>query len=136
MWTTYGIMAMLMLAGMLLLIKYAGLSWNDNTGMLFVLSLGLLICSSTHLLVTRHVWQPKWTAIGIVAVAALLSYIGNLCYIKAVTLAPNPGYPVAIEGNKAVLVLIASCLLFGAEFSIGKLIGILLCLAGVFFIAR
>jgi drug/metabolite transporter (DMT)-like permease len=96
----------------------------------------LLLCASLHLLAIRHTLEMKWTAIGVVAAAALLSYVGNLLYIKAVTLAPNPGYPVAIEGNKAVLVLVASCLFFGAEFTPGKLIGILLCLAGVFLIAR
>jgi hypothetical protein len=136
MWILYGVSAMLLLAGMLLLIKFAGTYWTDSTGIMFVLCLGLLFCSSIHLLAAKQALIFKWQPVTAIAAASILSYIGNLLYIKAVALAPNPGYPVAIEGNKAVIVLLLSCLLFGAEFSIEKLIGVILCFTGVFFIVR
>ncbi len=136
MWIIYGFSAMLLLAGMLLLIKYAGLYWADSTGIMFILCCGLLTCSVIHLLSAKQAIIFKWQPVTAIAAASILSYIGNLLYIKAVSLAPNPGYPIAIEGNKAVIVLLLSCLLFGAEFSIEKLIGVILCFAGVFFIVR
>ncbi|GEM_PF-2548854 len=136
MWIIYGVSAMLLLAGMLLLIKYAGIYWADSTGIMFVLCIGLLTCSILHLLTTKQALILKWQPIAAIAVASILSYIGNLMYIKAVSLAPNPGYPIAIEGNKAVIVLLFSCLLFGAEFSLEKLFGVILCFVGVFFIIR
>ncbi|MEI6520913.1 MAG: hypothetical protein WCO98_12875, partial [bacterium] len=83
MWIIYGVSAMLLLAGMLLLIKYAGIYWADSTGIMFVLCIGLLTCSILHLLTTKQALILKWQPIAAIAVASILSYIGNLMYIKA-----------------------------------------------------
>ena len=56
--------------------------------------------------------------------------------VKAMAAAPNPGYPVAIEGCKAVVVLLGSWLLFNSGMSATKVAGMVLCLVGVLLVTR
>ena len=70
---------------------------------------------------------PLWW----IVCAAVLSVFGNLCIWKAMSLAPNPGYPVAIEASKMLVVTLASVWLFAAELSLVKGLGALCCATGV-----
>ena len=64
-------------------------------------------------------------------VAGLLGYVGNLFAVRAVALAPNAGYAVAIFGLQALVVTLVSVILLGASLSWLKVLGVLLCCAGV-----
>jgi uncharacterized membrane protein len=136
MWILYSTAAMLLLGGMLLIIKKLSLGGLVPGVILFWLLLGAAGGAGGHLLATRQSPRLAWSAFGLVALAALASYLGNLLYIKAVALSPNPGYPVAIEGCKAAVVLVGSLLLFGMNLSLDKAVGVALCAVGVFLIAR
>jgi hypothetical protein len=67
----------------------------------------------------------------VLAVAAAASFFGNLCFVTAMKSAPNPGYPVAIEGAKALVVTLASLALFASQLSLIKGLGVLSCAVGV-----
>ncbi len=66
-----------------------------------------------------------------IAGAALTSFLGNLCAVNAINLAPNPGYASAIEASKAALVVLLSVLLFASDFSFLKGLGVMCCTIGV-----
>jgi uncharacterized membrane protein len=69
------------------------------------------------------------------ALAAGLSYVGNLLFIRSIGVAPNPGYPTAVEGAKALLVMMASIWIFGSHLTILGGIGVGFCLAGLVLLA-
>lgn len=136
MWLTYGLAAMTLLGAMLVLVKRASVLGAATTPLMLWLFVGGTIGTLAHALVTRQPLRLAWAPAGLVALAALLSYAGNLAYLKAVATAPNPGLPVAIEGCKVVVVLVASYFLFDASLSLAKLAGVVLCLVGVYLIAH
>ena len=72
------------------------------------------------------------SAIVWLGVASLLSYLGNYFQTRALTEGPNPGYATAIVGCQSVILVLASVYLFGSHISAVKLIGVGLCIAGVF----
>ena len=74
--------------------------------------------------VDDQIGSPTWTVDLAAAISALLK-TGH-----------RPGLPVAIEGCKVAVVLLASYFLFDAGLSLSKGVGIGLCLAGVFLIVR
>lgn len=131
MWQLYGVAAMVLLGAMLVVIKKVSMAGVSAGVILTYVFLGGFLFNTAHMVATRQSLRIAPLTMALVAGAALLSFLGNLFYIKAIALSPNPGYPTAIEGAKAVLVLLAACLLMGAEFSVAKAIGVLLCVAGV-----
>lgn len=131
MWQFYGVVAMVLLAAMLLTIRKICGEGVPTGVILAYVFLGAFMFNMAHLVITRQSLRIDSLAVAMIAGAALLSFLGNLFYLKAIALSPNPGYPTAIEGAKAVLVLLVASLLMGAEFSVMKALGVLLCVAGV-----
>lgn len=131
MWIIHSLGAMGLLAVMLLLLKQAGqLGCHPITSLFYVFLIGSLI-TFVYASVTRTSLLPEGNALVFIALSAGASFAGNLLYFHALQTAPNPGYPAAIEGGKAFLVVLAACVLFGAKLSLLKAGGTVLCLAGV-----
>ena len=131
MWQVYGFAAMVLLAAMLLVMKRITGSILSAGVILMYMFLGGFLFSAGHLAITRQSVKVGPWVLAMIAGAALLSFLGNLFYIKSLSLTPNPGYPAAIESCKALLILVVACLLMGAEFSMMKCAGAALCTAGV-----
>ena len=64
-------------------------------------------------------------------VAAIFGAIGNIFLFKAMNVAPNPGYAIAVSGVHVVLVAIASILLFSSEFTLVKGLGTIFAVIGI-----
>jgi hypothetical protein len=84
-----------------------------------------------HVLVLRMPLAITPRFAGLLAVVAVLSYVGNLFSVRAVATAPNPGYAMAIVGLQAAAVTIAAVVLSGATVSWVKGLGVLLCTIGI-----
>ena len=136
MWISYALAATALLGTMLLCAKKASLMGLSAAVILFWVFLGGAVCMGGHLAVTRASPRIGWLPLGLMGVTAACSYLGNLAYFKAMAAAPNPGYPVAIEGCKAVVVLLGSWLLFNSGMSATKVAGMVLCLVGVLLVTR
>jgi hypothetical protein len=67
----------------------------------------------------------------LIVLAAVASFFGNLCLLKAINEAPNAGYPTAIVSFQMVVVTLASVWLFAAQFSVIKGLGVLLAALGI-----
>src|SRR3990167_2042903 len=64
--------------------------------------------------------------------AGVFSLVGNIFQTKAIKQSPNPGYVQAIIATNALLILILSAILFGSPITIGKLVGIIVILIGLY----
>ena len=73
---------------------------------------------------------PKSAWIFIV-LAGLFALLGNLLMFKSLSLAPNPGYSLAIISADVVLVAVASVFIFKSEFTLIKAIGTGLAVLGI-----
>jgi len=135
MWQWSAITAMGCFAGMQLLFTYLGRrGMPPPATLLFVFAFGLVLYAS-HVLIARTPVPVDRTGVMLLALAAVLSYTGNYHALRALALAPNPGYSVAVVSTQTVIVTIAATALLGASFSLAKLAGVLLCGAGVALLA-
>ena len=131
MWPWYALIAMACFSAMQLLFKYFTRSGMGPASILvFVFGFGwALYLAHVVLLRPPLTWTP--TVVALLFAAGLLGYIGNLCAVRAVSLAPNAGYAVAIFGLQALVVTIVSVVALGGSLSWLKVVGVLLCFAGV-----
>jgi len=66
----------------------------------------------------------------IIFVLAFVGFISNTLHLKAIALAPNPGYCDAIIVSKIFFISIISFFIFNSDLSIKKIIGCCLCIIG------
>ena len=130
-WPLFALVAMACFSGMQLLFKQFTLRGMSPAAILvFVFGFGwLLYVGHVALVGTSLPRQPA--VIALLFLAGLLGYVGNLFAVRAVSLAPNAGYAVAIFGLQALVVTTVSVLLLGSSLSWIKMAGVLLCFAGV-----
>ena len=131
MWPLYALIAMACFSTMQLLFKYFTRGGMGPAAILvFVFGFGwILYVGHVVLLRTTLTWTPSTVAL--LFAAGLLGYVGNLCAVRAVGLAPNAGYAVAIFGLQALVVTIVSAVALGGSLSWLKMIGVVLCVTGV-----
>ena len=131
MWPWYALIAMTCFAGMQLLFKHLDRQGVATPAMLmFIFAFGTLL----YLLHVRTMRTPLPTsssAFVLLAMTAVLSYIGNLFSVRAVATAPNAGYAVAIVGLQAAVVTVAAVIAFGAPLTWIKGLGVAFCIVGV-----
>lgn len=135
MWVRYALYAMLSFSAMQLLFKQL-----TRMGLTAPVIL-LWLFGATTLLFTGHVVVAKEpltlspAALGIVAAAALCSYVGNFYMLRSVAGAPNAGYAISIVSTHALFVVLGSVVLFQGELTPIKAVGAALCVAGVILIS-
>lgn len=131
MWYWYALVAMVCFA--MLQLVFAALSRRGvptPTILLFTFGFALVLYVA-HVRVLRTPLAVTPMALGALAAAAALSYVGNLCSIRALAMAPNPGYVAAIVGLQAIVLTLTSVFILGATLSSVKVLGVLLCFVGV-----
>ena len=131
MWIGLSFAAMGLLATMLLLVVPPGRAGVQAPVVVFyIFALGALF-NLMYLKLQGVSIRLPGNAVAWIVAAALASFLGNACFFKAMQVAPNPGYPGAIEGCKMLVVTLLSVCLFAAHFSILKGVGALCCAIGV-----
>ena len=130
MWPVYALLAMLCFASMQLVFRYTtrgGLT--PAVVLFFVFGVGWLFYL-LHVALLRPTLPVTLSRLALLFLAGALAYVGNLYAVRAVSIAPNPGYAMALVSLQALVVTFASVLLLDAAFSWTKLVGVLLCGAG------
>jgi hypothetical protein len=131
MWQWYALVAMGCFAAMQLLFRHLGNKAIDPAGMLLVVfAVGTLLYLA-HVRVMRAPVPLTAGGLALLGGCAVLSYVGNLFSVRAVTAAPNPGYAVALVSLQGAVVTILAAGLVGASFTWVKMIGVVLCCAGL-----
>ena len=131
-WIALSLAAMALFALFLLLIIPPGRAGVDSSVVLFysVFAGGWLL-DLAYLALLGGQFHISTAAVKWVVCAAAASFLGNLCLLMAMRRAPNPGYPIAIESSKALVVTLVSVWLFAAELSLLKGLAALCCVVGV-----
>ena len=135
MWIAYSLGAMVFLAAMTLMFVPLGRAGVSPSVVLFYLFLFVCIFSLGHIKLRGMSLNVSWNAMLWIVGASLTSFLGNYCALKAIFLAPNPGYASAIEASKALVVVLLSVWFFAAHFSWLKGLGALCCSIGVALLA-
>lgn len=133
MWIALSLATMGLMSIMLLLLNGLNRLGVDQSVTLLGLFAMILVVNVVYLVAMRTPLRLPTTPLPWVLIvgAAIASFLGNLCFLKAMNHAPNPGYPCAIEGSKVVIVTLISIWLFAAHFSYLKGLGALCCAIGV-----
>jgi drug/metabolite transporter (DMT)-like permease len=131
MWQWYALTAMTCFAVMQLLFVQLTRKGTRPSALLFVVFGVASLCYAVYVRATRTPLPHDPAAVALLALAGLLSFTGNLCSLRAMSLAPNPGYASAISGVHALVVTLAAIAVLGAAVSWMKLAGVVLCVLGV-----
>jgi drug/metabolite transporter (DMT)-like permease len=133
-WYFYSIFAALSLAGMVLCTRFLG-NKGFSSKQILIFMLGLNALSFLMLLIPTFNTFINSANLSIflviIAIAGILSYIGNVADFTAVIKAPNPGFADAIKSSNILLTLLLSMLLFHSQFSFGKLLGAVFIIIGI-----
>ncbi|MFQ5588269.1 MAG: EamA family transporter [Nitrospiria bacterium] len=100
-----------------------------------VFFLVLIFIAVQQLVLGRGYRLPSSQGLYIV-IASLGAYLIIQFSLMAIATAPNPGYVGAITSLSAVVVAVGSVFLFGSHISLSKVIGIVLCLIGVYLVGK
>jgi drug/metabolite transporter (DMT)-like permease len=131
MWQWYALVAMACFASMQLMFKDLSRRGVDAAAMLLMVFAFGTLPYLVHVRITRPPVPTTGLLIALLAGTALLSYIGNFFSVRAVAVAPNPGYAVALVSLQAAVVTLAAVALQGATLSWVKAIGVALCCIGI-----
>lgn len=131
MWPVYALLAMICFASMQLVFRYTTRGGLTPAVVLFFVFGFAWSCYLLHLATFRPpipLTLPRTTWL---LLAGALAYVGNLYAVKAVSLAPNPGYAMALVSLQALVVTGVSVVVLDATLSWTKLLGVMLCAIGV-----
>jgi drug/metabolite transporter (DMT)-like permease len=131
MWQWYALVAMACFAAMQLVFRHLGTSGVDSAAVLLAVFVFGAVLYLAHVRVTGATVPATWRVVALLAGTAVLSYVGNLFSVRAVTAAPNPGYAVALVSLQGAVVTVIATGLLGASFTWIKMVGVALCCAGV-----
>lgn len=131
MWQWYALTAMACFAAMQLVFKYLTARGVTTPAILVYVFGVAAVLYVIHVRAMRTAMPLHTSEIALLVAAAVLSYVGNLCSVRAMAAAPNPGYASAISGVHALVVTIVSIFLFGLAVSWTKLTGVVLCVLGI-----
>lgn len=135
-WFGWSLGSMACLSAMLLVFKRMSLQ-GVSSAVILVFTLGVAFALNALMLAGRgELANLRWAQIPWLMAAGALSFVGNLLYLRSLAIAPNPGYPAAVEGAKAFVVLLLSVVLFGSRLTPSGVAGVLLCVLGIALLAR
>ena len=135
MWVRYALYAMLSFSAMQLLFKQlTRMGLTAPVILLWLFGLTAVLFTG-HVVVAKEAAGVSPAALGVVAAAALCSYVGNFYMLRSLAGAPNAGYAISIVSTHALLVVVGSLVLFGGALTPMKAVGAALCVAGVILIS-
>ena len=134
-WFLYSLGAMISFSGMTLMVRK--LASTIHGGVLAMLMLATVtFLYAVSLFIKKVPISLTREQIGFIILAALFSFVGNVCDVESIRMAPNPGYASAVKGGQMVIITIAAYFLFsGVTISIKGLVGIAFVLSGVIILA-
>ena len=135
MWIIYALIGMVCLGVMTLIFKkLLEMGLKPELVLDFIFGFGMLFYL-LQVVVTKTMLNINWNIIFLLALAAFLSYVGNLFTLKSLALTPNPGYTQAIVSLNIAFITLASILLFGSKITLIKGAGVVCAIIGLILLA-
>ena len=135
-WFFLAFLGMLSFAGMTLVLKQ--LTFNMPTPLILL----YLFASATLLYLVYNLktgvsLMVSSSSLLLIILAAILTFVANLCDVSAVKLAPNVGYASAVKSGQILVVTVAAYYLFrDQEISWNGVLGTVLIFLGIVFLGR
>ncbi len=130
-WFVYAFLAAVFFSVMTLIFKkLTVLGMEPALILLFIFGFGLLFYIF-HIYFTKTTVKISYYLIFLIVIAALMSYMANLFSLKALKMAPNPGYAEGFVSIKLAIISIAAVFLFNSELDFVKIVGILFAILSV-----
>ena len=131
MWIILSLIAAACFTFMYIAFKYLQVAnVNPLVTLVYIFFFGLIL-NFIHLSVEKLSLSLNKQLLFLLIVTSICSYVGNLAIIKAMALAPNPGYASAVSSSQVILLTVVSVYLFGSDLDTMKAIGVVLCVIGV-----
>ena len=100
-----------------------------------VMSLYLFGILAIYLIITNLILKESYAmpkiAFLFLTIAGLAGSIVYLVLYKAISIAPNPGYPVAVFSLHVVITTLVSAIFLGTSLTLIKFIGVLIAAVGI-----
>lgn len=128
-WTAF--LGMLCFAGMSLTFKKLSFALNTPVILLYAFSLNAVLYA-IYSIQKGFLLRVDGKNAALVLLASIFAFIGNLCDLEALRLAPNAGYASAVKSGQIIVITLAAYFLFrGQTLTLNGLAGILLILSGL-----
>lgn len=124
-WFLYALLGMVLFSVMLLIFKKLTADLKPNVLLLFIFGFGMIFYLA-DIVYANSPFNLNLKLVLLLLIAAFLSYLGNLLYVKSISLAPNPGYSAAIISFQVILITFGSYFLFGSQITVKGLVGIVM----------
>lgn len=136
-WFFYALLAMVFFSGMILIFKKLMLLGLDTPRILLGVFIGGAVLYGLHLFSSpgRNLVSLTPFIIGLIILAAMLSYAGNLLHLKSMEIAPNPGFATGVVSLQAILITLGAWLLFQSSLSATKVAGLVLAMVALVLLA-
>ncbi len=138
-WYLYSIVAMLSFSAMMLFVKKIrdnGFSSIQVNLFLFGFVFFGFFLANINLFPKISNFPNFGQLLILLVVAALAAIFANLADIKAVGIAPNPGYSQALKNSNILPITILSIFIFGLSFDLMKIFGTILVILGIIFLIK
>ena len=124
---------MIFFSGMVLVFKKLMILGLDTPKILLGVFIGGAFFYGIHILFFsgKNAASVTKLVIGLIILAALLSYLGNLFMLRSMEISPNPGFTVGVVSLQAILITIGAWLLFQSSLSTTKIAGLVLALVAL-----
>lgn len=130
-WFLFALGAMIFLAAMFLIEKYAMILGVGSGQLLMYVFFFGAVFTLVYLLSTKASITLSKPLLILIIIAALFSFLGNYFLLKSISISPNPGYSLAVAGVHILLVAIISVFLFKSDYSWTKIAGTVLAMLGI-----
>jgi uncharacterized membrane protein len=127
-WVLYSLVAFL---GYFLINFFLKVLASENPFMVTLLVYAAAAVAMFIVLLPKMEFSIDFRPALIAIILGVLSAFTTVVALKALDIAPNPGYAVSIYSANFVLLAIVSVFAFGSSFNLMKFIGVLLTFAGM-----
>lgn len=135
-WFIVALIGMLSFAGMALSLKKLTYVLPTSVILLYLFAFTAPVFLIYNI-VTGTPLKIDYSALILLLLASMLAFVGNLCDVEALRLAPNAGYASAVKSGQIIVITIAAIFLFKDQrITVSGIIGVLLIFGGVFLLSH
>jgi drug/metabolite transporter (DMT)-like permease len=129
-WLWYSVLAFFTLVAYFYVLRVLKKRGVDISVILFYIFLVFGISCFLYAIIYSSNLLVSLNLLFVIIIAAIFSYIGNHFNFRALEAAPNHGYSMAVTNSFIIIVTIFSVFLYGSEFNVLKLIGVIITFLG------
>ena len=129
-WYMYSVGAAAAFTGLALTFKWLAGALPASVTLTYIAGLSTIVYA-LHAVRAKASFALSWEQWGVIILATVFAYFGNLFDLEGIRLAPNAGYATAIKGCQVIFItLIAYFLFAGQQLSLMGVLGVLLVFLG------